>query len=63
MIAIPAVIIAGPLYAKNIENIKTNPTKVISIHEIPDEKLPGTANSFNFLSTPCDNDSDHYNSN
>ena len=46
MIAIPAVIIAGPLYAKTLKNIKTNPTKVISIHEIPDEKLPGTANSF-----------------
>ena len=46
MIAIPAVIIAGPLYAKTLKNIKTNPTKVISIHEIPDEKLPGVANSF-----------------
>ena len=46
MIAIPAVIIAGPLYAKTLKNIKTNPTKVISIHEIPDEKLLGTANSF-----------------
>jgi len=46
MIAIPAVIIAGPLYAKTLKNIKTNPTKVISIHEIPDEKLPGPANSF-----------------
>jgi Gnt-I system high-affinity gluconate transporter len=46
MIAIPAVIIAGPLYAKTLKNIKTNPTKVISIHEIPDEKLPGIANSF-----------------
>lgn len=46
MIAIPAIIIAGPLYAKTLRNIKTNPTKVFTMHELSDEKLPGTFNSF-----------------
>ena len=46
MIAIPAIIVAGPLYAKTLKNIKTNPTKVFAMHEMSDEKLPGTANSF-----------------
>src|SRR6185369_10506612 len=46
LIAIPAIIIAGPLYAKTLKNIKTSPTKVITIHEMSDDKLPGTANSF-----------------
>jgi Gnt-I system high-affinity gluconate transporter len=46
IIAIPAIIIAGPLYAKTLKNIKTSPTKVITIHEMSDEKLPGTVNSF-----------------
>ena len=46
MIAIPAVIIAGPLYAKTLKKIKTNPTKVFTMHEMTDDKLPGTANSF-----------------
>jgi Gnt-I system high-affinity gluconate transporter len=46
MIAIPAIIIAGPLYAKTLKNIKTNPTKVFTMHELSDEKLPRTMNSF-----------------
>jgi len=46
IIAIPAIIIAGPLYAKTLKKIKTSPTKVITIHEMSDEKLPGTVNSF-----------------
>ncbi|HEY1870611.1 MAG TPA: gluconate:H+ symporter [Chitinophagaceae bacterium] len=46
MIAIPAIILAGPLYAKTLKNIKTNPTKVFTMHELSDEKLPGTINSF-----------------
>ncbi|HMG67914.1 MAG TPA: gluconate:H+ symporter [Chitinophagaceae bacterium] len=46
MIAIPAIIIAGPLYAKTLKNIKSNPTKLFALHEIPADKLPGVANSF-----------------
>ena len=46
MIAIPAIVLAGPLYAKTLKNIKTNPTKVFTMHELSDEKLPGTLNSF-----------------
>ena len=46
MIAIPAIIIAGPLYAKTLKNIKTNPTKVFTMHEMRDDKMPGTLNSF-----------------
>jgi Gnt-I system high-affinity gluconate transporter len=29
-----------------LKNIKTNPTKVFTMHEMSDDKLPGTANSF-----------------
>jgi len=46
LIAIPAIVIAGPLYAQTLKNMKSNPTKVFALHEIPDEKLPGVANSF-----------------
>ena len=35
-----------PVYAKTLKNIKTNPTKVFAMHEMSDEKLPGTANGF-----------------
>lgn len=46
IIAIPAVVIAGPLYAKTLKNIKSSPTKLFATHEISPDKLPGTANSF-----------------
>jgi len=46
IIAIPAIIIAGPLYAKTLKNIKSNPTKLFALHEIANDKLPGVANSF-----------------
>ncbi|HEV8284373.1 MAG TPA: gluconate:H+ symporter [Chitinophagaceae bacterium] len=46
IIAIPAIIIAGPLYSQTLKNIRSNPTKVFALHEIPEDKLPGTANSF-----------------
>src|SRR5437667_3988931 len=46
LIAIPAIIIAGPLYSKTLKNVKANPTKAFAPHEIADDKLPGTANSF-----------------
>ncbi|HEY2722414.1 MAG TPA: gluconate:H+ symporter [Chitinophagaceae bacterium] len=46
MIAIPAVIVAGPLYAKTLKSIHANPTKLFSLHAIPEDKLPGAFNSF-----------------
>jgi Gnt-I system high-affinity gluconate transporter len=46
IISIPTIIVAGPLFAKTLKNIKSNNSKVFTLHEIPDDKLPGTANSF-----------------
>jgi Gnt-I system high-affinity gluconate transporter len=46
IVAIPAIIVAGPLYAKTLRNVKSNPTKLFSEHAISEDKLPGVANSF-----------------
>jgi Gnt-I system high-affinity gluconate transporter len=46
IVAIPAIIAAGPLYARTLKNIKSNPTKLFSPHEIAADKLPGVVNSF-----------------
>ncbi len=45
MIAIPAVIIAGPLFSKTLRNINSVPLQTFQSTPIPDEKLPGLANS------------------
>ena len=45
-IAIPAVIIAGPLFAKTLKNLKSVPLQTFQTNELPADKLPGTANSF-----------------
>lgn len=45
MIAIPAIIIAGPLFAKSLKNIKSNSLKVFSNTPVPDAELPGIVNS------------------
>src|SRR6266487_1288124 len=46
IIAIPTIIIAGPIFAQTLKGIKSNPTKVFALHDIPNNKLPGIANSF-----------------
>ena len=46
IIAIPTIIVAGPLFAKTLKNIQSSNAKVFTLHEIPEEKLPGTTNSF-----------------
>jgi len=46
IVAIPAIIVAGPLYAKTLRNVKSNPTKLFSQSEFETAKLPGVANSF-----------------
>jgi Gnt-I system high-affinity gluconate transporter len=45
IIAIPTIIIAGPLFAKTIRGIKSNSTMTLVTDDIPDENLPGLANS------------------
>jgi len=46
IIAVPAILIAGPLFSKTLKNIKSNPSKVFTFHEMPENKLPGAVNSF-----------------
>jgi Gnt-I system high-affinity gluconate transporter len=46
VIAIPAIVIAGPLFAKTIKNISTQPLETFRPQTIDKAKLPGTANSF-----------------
>jgi Gnt-I system high-affinity gluconate transporter len=45
-IAIPAVIIAGPLYSRTLRNIVSTPLQGLVAQNKPDELLPGAANSF-----------------
>ena len=46
IIAIPTVVIAGPLFAQTCRNIKSVPLKTFEQKTIPANLLPGTANSF-----------------
>lgn len=46
IIAIPAIVVAGPLFSRTLKNIKSNSLKVFSVPEIPEEQLPGVVNSF-----------------
>jgi len=45
IIAIPTIIIAGPLFAKTLRGIQSNSTMTLVTDDIPDENLPGLANS------------------
>ncbi|MEP6749293.1 MAG: gluconate:H+ symporter [Bacteroidota bacterium] len=45
-IAIPTVIVAGPLFAQTCKNIKSVPLKTFQHKNIPANELPGTGNSF-----------------
>lgn len=40
-VAIPAIIVAGPIFAKTLKNIVANPLKTFQQDVIPEEKLPG----------------------
>ena len=44
-IAIPAIVIAGPLFSQTLKNIKSNDVKVNLSSSLPLDKLPGIANS------------------
>ncbi|MFA6085344.1 gluconate:H+ symporter [Mucilaginibacter sp.] len=46
MIAIPAVILAGPVFAQFLKKIPSEPLATFRAEDLPDEKLPGAANSF-----------------
>jgi Gnt-I system high-affinity gluconate transporter len=46
IIAIPAVIIAGPLFSKSLKSIDSKPLETFKPKDLPSDKLPGSANSF-----------------
>jgi Gnt-I system high-affinity gluconate transporter len=46
VIAIPAIIIGGLVFSKTLKNISSVPIKAFVSEDLPDDKLPGTANSF-----------------
>jgi Gnt-I system high-affinity gluconate transporter len=45
-IAIPAIIIAGPLFSLTLKKIPSEPLKTFLPADKPDEELPGSTNSF-----------------
>lgn len=46
IIAIPAIIVAGPLFSRTLKNIKAVPLQTFQPKNIPAHELPGAANSF-----------------
>lgn len=46
MIAIPTVIVAGPLLANRLKHIQANPIKTFCAQPLPDDQLPSPFNSF-----------------
>jgi len=46
MLAVPAIIVAGPLFAKTLRHIRSTPLQTFQPKTIPEAQLPGSANSF-----------------
>ena len=46
MVAVPAITIAGPLFARFLQKVPSQPLQAFVAAELPDERLPGTFNSF-----------------
>jgi Gnt-I system high-affinity gluconate transporter len=46
MIAIPAIILAGPVFARFLKKIPSEPLATFRAEELPEDKLPGGLNSF-----------------
>lgn len=46
VIAIPAIILAGPVFSKSLKNIVSRPLEGFYAPSMPDEELPGAVNSF-----------------
>jgi len=45
-IAIPTIIVAGPVFAQTLKNLKSEPLQTFQPKDIPDDQLPGTFNCF-----------------
>jgi Gnt-I system high-affinity gluconate transporter len=46
VVAIPAIILAGPVFAKTLKHIHAEPLHTFQVKNLDDKDLPGTANSF-----------------
>lgn len=46
MVAIPTVVLAGPVFARTLRHIRTLPLQTFNTETLTSEQLPGTANSF-----------------
>jgi Gnt-I system high-affinity gluconate transporter len=46
MLAIPAIVLAGPVFARTLKNIPSHPLDTFRAEDLPSDKLPGVANSF-----------------
>lgn len=46
IIAVPTIIVAGPVFAKTLKGIKSAPLQTFQPKNIPENELPGTFNSF-----------------
>jgi Gnt-I system high-affinity gluconate transporter len=46
LLAVPAIILAGPVFAKTLKNIKSVPLHTFQPKQISEAELPGTLNSF-----------------
>ncbi len=46
LVAIPTVIIAGPIFSKTVKKIHSRPIKSFEVSVLPEEKLPSAINSF-----------------
>lgn len=45
IIAVPTIILAGPVFAMTLRNIKSNSKMILTAEDIPEENLPGLATS------------------
>ncbi len=46
IVSIPAIVIAGPLFAKTLKKIHSEPLETFVGKTLPEDRLPGTASSF-----------------
>lgn len=46
VLAVPAIIVAGPLFSKTLKHIRSMPLQTFQPKMIPEEQLPNAANSF-----------------
>jgi Gnt-I system high-affinity gluconate transporter len=46
VLAVPAIILAGPVFAKTLKNLKSVPLQTFQPKQIAEAELPGTLNSF-----------------